>query len=73
MGTPGLPWGRGAGGLALALAMAAAIGSAFTSPAAEHSVPLGADCIRGIFKHLGMATPATTKRLPQLPVSVNSD
>lgn len=41
MGTPGLPWGRGAGGLALALAMAAAIGSAFTSPAGEHSRALG--------------------------------
>lgn len=41
MGIPGLLWGRGAGGLALALAMAAATGSAFTSPAGEHSCVLG--------------------------------
>lgn len=39
MGTLGLPWGRGVGGLALA--MAAATGSAFTSLAGEHSLALG--------------------------------
>lgn len=39
MGTLGLPWGRGAGGLALA--MAAATGSAFSSPAGGHSRALG--------------------------------